>query len=382
MRANFFSAGVAFLTVICLMTGCKSYQTEYFGVEDEAIYTPKEFHQTRETIESAKETADSVYAEKKIYEAMELGEIAAITYWSCFDQEAKGVLAMAQQSAYRAELFHPQPLPPTPRRTSNDPLTPDSPETLEAAAPFAGLKALPPPMILSSMDFDFNSAKVRKKYEADLENQGTTLKNHPDFRFEIAGHTDSVGSDAYNQKLSTKRAKSVSKYLAAKGVPDNYYSSIGYGESVPITSNATKAGQAENRRTETRVIGSLLPDSVLTDLNVLPAGTTIEIINFNYSEHQLLPIYRSLLDKLIPVIIENPNVRLEIGGYSDAIGAAKHNVPLSLKRAKNVKDYLVSHGVPASSLTTTVYATSHPITTNETSIGRGFNRRVEIKIME
>lgn len=382
MKVSFFSSGIAFLTMICLMTGCKSYQTAYFGVEDEAIYTPKEFHQTRETIESAKETADSVYAEKKIYEAMELGEIASITYWSCFDQEAKGVLAMARQSAYRAELFHPQPLPPTPRRTSDDPLTPESPETLEPGPAFAGLKALPPRMILGTVDFDFNSARIRKEYEADLNNQSATLKKHDDFLFEIAGNTDSIGSDAYNQKLSNKRAKSVSKYFRTKGVPGSYFSPIGYGESFPITSNDTKSGQDKNRRAETRVIGSLLPDSALIDLGALPVGTTIEIITFNHNEQQILPIYRSLLDKLVPVIIENPDVRLEVGGYSDAIGAAKHNIPVSLKRANNVKDYLISQGVPQSRLTTTVYATSHPITTNKTSIGRGFNRRVEIKILE
>ncbi|MGB9499074.1 MAG: OmpA family protein [Dissulfuribacterales bacterium] len=171
-------------------------------------------------------------------------------------------------------------------------------------------------------------------------------------------------------------------YLSAKGVPDSHLSVVGYGEASSIALNQTKEGQDENRRSEIRVVGSLLPDIALTNLESLPAGTTIEVINFNYGEDRLLPIYRSLLDKSIPLINENPTIKFEVAGFADSSGVAKKNVALSLKRANNVKNYLVSKGVPKDRLTTTVYATLQPIVTNETSIRRGFNRRVEIKTME
>ena len=394
MSDKFRSAGMVFLIIsgLLLFSGCQSFQTSYFGVEDEAIYAPKDFSQTRKTIESAKETTKSLYAERKIDESMELGTLASVTYWKCYNQEAKNVLALARQSVYRAELFHPQPLPPTPKRTSDDPLTPESPESLDADPPFAGLKALPPRMILCSVNFDFNSAQLLNDSKRILDSQIPTLKRHSDFvfeivgysdfNFEIAGHTDNKGSDSYNQRLSNKRAKSVLNYLAAKGISNVELSPVGYGEASPVALNQTKEGQDKNRRSEIRVIGSLLPEIALKDLGSLPAGTTIEVINFNYGEDRLLPIYRSLLDKSIPLIKENPTAKFEVAGFADSSGGAESNVSLSLKRANNVKKYLVSKGVPKDRLTTTVYATLQPIVTNETSIGRGFNRRVEIKTME
>lgn len=384
MNDKFRSLGMVFLIIsgLLLISGCQSFQTSYFGVEDEAIYAPKEFSQTRKTIESAKETTKSLYAEKKIDEAMELGTLASVTYWKCYDQEAKNVLALARQSAYRAELFHPQPLPPTPKRTSDDPLTPESPESLDPGPPFAGLKALPPPMILGTVRFDFNSYKLAKDAKRILDDQVLSLKRNSNFVFEIAGHTDYKGPDNYNQLLSRKRAKSVLDYLSAKGVSNVYLSPVGYGEASPIKSNQTKEGQDMNRRSEIRVVGSLLPERAIKDLKSLPLGTTIEVVNFNYNEDRLLPIYRSLLDKTITLIKENPMVKIEVAGFADSSGTAKNNVAFSLKRANIVKNYLVSKGVSKEQLTTTVYATLQPIVSNETSIGRGFNRRVEIKTME
>jgi len=394
MIDKFRSSGMVFLIIsgLLLFSGCQSFQTSYFGVEDEAIYAPKEFSQTRKTIESAKETTKSLYAEKKIDESMDLGALASVTYWQCYDQEAKNVLALARQAAYRAELFHPQPLPPTPKRTSDDPLTPESPESLDTSPPFAGLKALPPRMILCSVNFDFNSDKLLNDSKRILDSQIPTLKRHSDFvfeiaghsdfNFEIAGHTDNKGSDAYNQRLSNKRAKSVLNYLAAKGISNVELSPVGYGEASPIALNQTKEGQDKNRRSEIRVVGSLLPEIALKDLGSLPVGTTIEVINFNHNEDRLLPIYRSLLDKTFALIKKNPTVKFEIAGFADSSGGAESNVALSLKRANNVKKHLVSKGVSKEQLTTTVYATLQPIVSNETSIGRGFNRRVEIKTME
>ena len=71
---------------------------------------------------------------------------------------------------------------------------------------------------------------------------------------EISGHTDSEGSDAYNQKLSDGRAAAVVSYLASKGVIPERMQAVGYGESRPVDTNQTEAGRAQNRRVEFTLI--------------------------------------------------------------------------------------------------------------------------------
>ena len=71
---------------------------------------------------------------------------------------------------------------------------------------------------------------------------------------EVAGHTDSMGSEAYNQGLSERRAQSVQDYLVSKGVKAQRLTAKGYGESMPVASNDTDAGRAENRRVELIVL--------------------------------------------------------------------------------------------------------------------------------
>ena len=384
MRINFFSAGIIYLAIICLVLiiGCKSFQTSYFGVEDEAITAPKEFNQTRLTIESAKEFADSPYAEKKIDEAMALGEQAAVAYWKCFDQPAKNVLALARQSAYRAELFHPQPAPPTAVRANATPWTPETPESMNPEGPCAGVIALPPRMILETVYFGFNSDRLNPYEKLLIDNQVPVLKKHSDFVFEIAGHTDFTGPDAYNQILSQKRARSVIKHLSSNGVSGDQLYLIGYGESDPFYSNDTIDGQAKNRRSEIRVTGSLLPEIALKNLEMLPAGTTLEVVHFNHNKRKLLPVYQALLDKAIPLIKGCPKVKLEIAGHSNSVGSKKKNLALSLKRANTVKDYLIAKGVSQKRLTTTIYASDQPLASNLSPIGKNLNRRVEIKVFE
>ncbi len=382
MKLNFFSAGILYLTMVCLVLiiGCKSFQTAYFGIEDEALTAPVEFYQTRLTVESAKKSADSLYAEKKIDQAMDQGEQAAIAYWKCFDQAAKNMLAVARQSAFRSELFHPQPPPPAAERTSAIPGTPETPESLKADNMFAGVIALPPRMILETVYFDYDSFKLSAYDKTLLENQLPILKQHTDVVFEIAGHTDAAGSDAYNQILSGRRAGSVKNYLSAGGISADQLYVISYGESDPFYSNKTPEGQARNRRSEIRVTGSLLPEIALKNMDTLPVGTTLEVVHFNFGEVQLLPVYQALLEKTAPLLNSSPEVKLEITGHTDSYGSDKKNLALSLKRTSAVKDFLIARGVSKNRLTTAIYADKHPIASNLTDIGKKLNRRVEIKI--
>ena len=80
------------------------------------------------------------------------------------------------------------------------------------------------------------------------------MLEHPEARFTIEGHTDSVGSDASNQKLSENRAAAVKNYLLSKGVKSDSISSVGYGESKPIADNKTAVGRSKNRRVDVKLV--------------------------------------------------------------------------------------------------------------------------------
>ena len=70
------------------------------------------------------------------------------------------------------------------------------------------------------------------------------------------GHTDSIGTDAYNQKLSVRRAEAIKTYLVSKGIEANRVYTEGKGEKQPVADNKTKEGRAKNRRTEIEVVGT------------------------------------------------------------------------------------------------------------------------------
>jgi len=108
-------------------------------------------------------------------------------------------------------------------------------------------------LVLDGVHFEFNKATLRPDAKTILDRVAKSLADQPEVRAEIAGHTDSIGSAAYNQKLSEQRAASVRNYLISKGVNPDSLVSRGYGETQPVANNATEEGQARNRRTELRL---------------------------------------------------------------------------------------------------------------------------------
>jgi outer membrane protein OmpA-like peptidoglycan-associated protein len=96
--------------------------------------------------------------------------------------------------------------------------------------------------------FGYDRADLSASSEASLEKLVTILKEYPDTNIEVQGHTDSKGSDNYNQRLSERRANSVSSYLRNKGVSPSRLTTKGYGENAPIASNDSDDGRSQNRR--------------------------------------------------------------------------------------------------------------------------------------
>ena len=99
-------------------------------------------------------------------------------------------------------------------------------------------------------NFDFNKATLTPAGKAKVADAARTLKDNPSIHVEVGGHTDSIGSDAYNQKLSERRAHTVAEELEHDGISASRLTERGYGKRKPIADNKTEAGRARNRRVE------------------------------------------------------------------------------------------------------------------------------------
>jgi outer membrane protein OmpA-like peptidoglycan-associated protein len=106
----------------------------------------------------------------------------------------------------------------------------------------------------SGITFAVDSSTVQPTFQATLDKVATTLTQYEKTYIDVMGHTDSTGSDAYNQALSERRASAVAGYLGSRGVQSVRMATKGYGESQPKASNLDEAGRAENRRVEIRIV--------------------------------------------------------------------------------------------------------------------------------
>ena len=108
----------------------------------------------------------------------------------------------------------------------------------------------------SGLLFAFDSDQILPAAGTNLTELAKSLNKYPDSQLLIVGHTDSKGDDAYNQSLSVRRSNSAAAYLAAQGVDRSRLAASGKGESEPIATNDTDAGQAQNRRVEVAIYAS------------------------------------------------------------------------------------------------------------------------------
>ncbi len=109
---------------------------------------------------------------------------------------------------------------------------------------------LPVAVDLRGVEFDFDKSTLRPESRQTLDEATEVLRQYPDIRVEVAGHTDSIGTVEYNQGLSDRRAQAVYEYLVGNGIASHRLSSRGYGELSPIADNASREGRQRNRRVE------------------------------------------------------------------------------------------------------------------------------------
>ena len=108
----------------------------------------------------------------------------------------------------------------------------------------------------SGLLFDFDSDVLRETARANLHELAVSFDKYPDTDLMIVGHTDAQGDDAYNQRLSERRAASAATYLRSQGVPAAHVKTAGRGEGEPVAGNDTDAGRQQNRRVEVAISAS------------------------------------------------------------------------------------------------------------------------------
>ena len=101
--------------------------------------------------------------------------------------------------------------------------------------------------------FDFDSDVLRPEALQNLRQMADVLVEYPETNLIVIGHTDNIGSDLYNQRLSERRASSVKNYLASNDVRRSRLTARGYGETAPVESNTSADGRAQNRRVEVQI---------------------------------------------------------------------------------------------------------------------------------
>jgi OOP family OmpA-OmpF porin len=150
----------------------------------------------------------------------------------------------------------PRPSSPTAPAAPSSPAAPTTPAAPAAAAKPAPSSVRQTVVIQADALFDFDKSVVRPDGKKSIDDALAKMRG-VDVEMVIAtGHTDSIGTDAYNQKLSERRAAAVKAYLVSKGIPASKITTIGKGESQPVATNKTAEGRQKNRRVDIEFKGT------------------------------------------------------------------------------------------------------------------------------
>ncbi|MCH8319215.1 MAG: OmpA family protein, partial [Bacteroidetes bacterium] len=300
-----------------------------------------------------------------------------------------------------SNIKHPTAIPsPLPLKIEplSDVVVSDEPKAIDCAEVGKGIK-------FKNIYFDFNSYIKISQNKKELNFVRDVLIVCQKIAILIIGHADDVGTSAYNQKLSEKRAKAAVDYLITIGIDPARLAYKGSGEDEPLVPNITEENRRFNRRVEFHVYDIstfsiaiekiLVPSKEMTDGTTVPTisvesesfacaevGKSIKFSNVNFEFDSYGAITRNLqaLKYVKDVLLTCKEIKLTIIGHTDNVGPESYNQKLSEKRAKAAADYLVAVGVDQGRLTYKGYGEQKPLVPNDTKENRLLNRRVEFQI--
>jgi len=268
-----------------------------------------------------------------------------------------------------------------------------APVMVAAAAPLAIYPAPAPAPVLvvvpvpaatqqycTILDIQFNIDKgdIQPEDREKLKVLGTFLAKYPGTTAVIEGHSDNVGLDDHNLKLSQQRAESVVTYLVTEQHIDrSRLSAVGYGNTRPVADNATEEGKRQNRRVDAVV-------ACVTDVEGLPVApermTMALFIDFDENKAEIKPEYDRELRKVADLLKANPAISATVEGHTGNLQATPAKaMEISRLRAQHVVDYLVDTlGIDRSRLTVQGFGDHRRFAYNTSAEGEHENRRVNI----
>ena len=230
------------------------------------------------------------------------------------------------------------------------------------------------------LTFEINREAIERDDLEQLAVIGTFLAKYPETTVVIEGHTDNIGTEEHNLKLSRERAQSVVDYLVDnKHLDRTRLTAVGYGSTRPIADNSTEEGKRRNRRVDAVV-------ACVTDiegLKVNPARITMALeIEFDPKMDEVKPENRADLARVANFLKANPAVTATVEGHAGSLKATEADaMKISQRRADNVVTYLVDNfGIDRSRLSAEGYGKTRRFAYNTTLEGQQENRRVNIII--
>jgi OmpA-OmpF porin, OOP family len=354
-----FSIPFLMMSILFLCTSC-TFHTYHFGVPNHAATVPDFFGETELAIAHAEQSEGAKYCPDKLAKARQLAHDGAETYWTCHNDEASRLMAEARQMAKEAEECGPKAAVPP----------------VVAPAPLAQEKQPAKVCIPLNINFQIDSAEILPDYELDIARVAEFMKNNPDTVAVIEGHTDNVGTEEYNLKLSQRRSESVVNRLVDKyEIERGRLSAKGFGMSQPIADNSTDEGRQKNRRIDAVI-------SCVLDKNFVPPPSKLCVslmIDFDKDSAFIKPEFDSQIAKIADFMKEYPDTTAIVEGHTDDVGGSKYNMNLSQRRAESVMGKLVEgYGIDKSRLSAKGYGDTRRLVYNTTPDGRKKNRRVEV----
>jgi OOP family OmpA-OmpF porin len=241
---------------------------------------------------------------------------------------------------------------------------------------------------LSDTDIDFEVGgalgaefRVGKKWKINAEFSYHSVSNG-----HFAGVQGTNGYGILGGPVTSYMTLDVgAKYYFKQGEPSKIcqlYEGIRL-EKLPETVDYERIENIVKKYIPREVVKEVISPDVANAIKATAAHRWVLVgVNFDFNSARLKPESYPILFHALQALLQNPDMKVEIQGYTDNIGPERYNVKLSTKRAQAVKDYLVAHGVAPDRLVVKGYGSKNPVASNKTAQGRAMNRRIEFKIIQ